>query len=105
MPCQNRNWLVMSGLLLVDIALCPETDRNCSEVDSFQKAVPKPGELKSTTSLVMLSNRYRIAYSVRKLFTGFIRAALMLWKLTVSKAMNTVSKPASANNHQDKSMR
>ena len=37
MPCQNQNQLIMSGLLLVDIVLCPKTDRNRSEVDSFQK--------------------------------------------------------------------
>ena len=39
-------------------------------------------------------------YSDRKLFTGFARAALIDWKLTVIKAIKTAPSPATANIHQ-----
>ncbi|WP_168207892.1 hypothetical protein [Spirosoma sp. KCTC 42546] len=39
-------------------------------------------------------------YSLRKLFTGFINAALTLWKLTVSSTILTATKPATANIYQ-----
>lgn len=39
-------------------------------------------------------------YSLRKLFTGFMIAALMLWKLTVTKAMTVDNAAAITNTHQ-----
>ena len=39
-------------------------------------------------------------YSLLKLLTGFIRAARMLWKLTVNNAMAIDNAPASRNTHQ-----
>ena len=38
-------------------------------------------------------------YSDRKLFAGLVIALRMAWKLTVSKAMQTASRPASTNIH------
>src|ERR1041384_1543739 len=40
-----------------------------------------------------------VVYSVRKLFTGFLNAALIAWKLTVANAMNIAATPATANTH------
>lgn len=44
-------------------------------------------------------------YSVRRLSTGLTIAAFNAWKLTVSRAMTMVDSPASANTHQDISVR
>ena len=44
-------------------------------------------------------------YSVRKLFTGFANNALMVWKLTVIKAIRIANDPAIKNIHQAISMR
>src|SRR5438552_14917853 len=45
------------------------------------------------------------SYSVLKLFTGFINAARIVWKLTVINAMNSAARPATANIHQLTSIR
>src|SRR5689334_13522407 len=39
-------------------------------------------------------------YSLRKLFAGFINAALIVWKLTVNKVINNAPPLAAANIHQ-----
>jgi hypothetical protein len=39
-------------------------------------------------------------YSLFKLFTGFIKAALIDWKLTVNNAITIAVNPASAKIHQ-----
>ncbi len=44
-------------------------------------------------------------YSVRRLFTGLARAALMARKLTVSKAIRRAAVPARANIHQGMTIR
>src|SRR5690349_20827140 len=44
-------------------------------------------------------------YSVLKLFTGFVIAALIAWKLTVANAITTASTPASTNVHTLTSIR
>ena len=41
-----------------------------------------------------------LSHSVRRDSTGFAIAALIAWKLTVIKAMNTANAPAIANIHQ-----
>lgn len=41
-----------------------------------------------------------LPYSLFKLFTGFISAALILWKLTVKSAMAIARNPARAKTHQ-----
>ena len=41
-----------------------------------------------------------LRYSLRKLFTGFITAALMLWKLTVAKAITVDNTAAITKTHQ-----
>jgi len=43
---------------------------------------------------------FRGAYSVLKLFTGFMIAALIAWKLTVTKAVSNAAKPAATKIHQ-----
>ena len=47
----------------------------------------------------------RAIYSVRRLLTGFIRAALIAWKLTVSKVMTKAPAPVTANTHHGMSVR
>ncbi len=44
-----------------------------------------------------------VNYSLLNDFTGFISAALILWKLTVSKAIVIASAPAATNIHQARS--
>lgn len=44
-------------------------------------------------------------YSLRKLFTGFANAALILCQLTVIKAIVMAETPAKANIHQEMSIR
>lgn len=44
-------------------------------------------------------------YSLRKLFTGFIRAALMAWKLTVNKVISKAPAPDAAKIHHEISVR
>lgn len=41
-------------------------------------------------------------YSVRILFTGFVIAALMAWKLTVSSVMAKAAAPARAKTYQER---
>lgn len=44
-------------------------------------------------------------YSERSDWIGFASEALIAWKLTVNKAISKAVTPASANNHQLRSMR
>ena len=44
-------------------------------------------------------------HSLRRLFTGFARAALMDWKETVKRAMSRARLAARANTHHSRSMR
>jgi hypothetical protein len=44
-------------------------------------------------------------YSDLRLFTGFSRAALIAWKLTVARAINRATRPANPKIHQPISMR
>lgn len=39
-------------------------------------------------------------YSARKLLTGFTNAALIAWKLTVTRAIHIADMPAAKNTHQ-----
>src|SRR5882757_8618117 len=41
------------------------------------------------------STRSSVHYSARRFFTGLLREARMVWKLIVTRAMATASKPAS----------
>ncbi|MDO3641312.1 hypothetical protein [Mucilaginibacter sp. L3T2-6] len=44
-------------------------------------------------------------YSLRRLFTGVTKAILMIWKLTVTKAIKMIMPAASANTYQDNGAR
>ena len=46
------------------------------------------------------SHTFTFSYSVLNDFTGLATAALIAWKQTVNNAIQTASKPASANIHQ-----
>jgi hypothetical protein len=52
----------------------------------------------NSETLFQFSSRV-IAHSERRLFTGFISAAFMAWKLTVANAITSDIMPAMANTH------
>ena len=47
----------------------------------------------------------KLSHSVLKLFTGFATAALIAWKLTVSKVISKAPAPADAKIHHDNAVR
>lgn len=49
--------------------------------------------------------KYNLFYSLRNDLTGFIRAALMLWKEIVSKVTTKAPSPDPAKIHHDSSVR
>jgi hypothetical protein len=61
-----------------------------------------PGAAKYCVSTFLLTANCPLltAYSVLRLFTGFIKAALMAWKLIVKRAIANAKNPAIPNTHQ-----
>lgn len=55
---------------------------------------------------ILPANEYGYTfYSVRKLLTGFAKAAFIAWKLTVSDAINKAKTPANTKTHHPIEMR
>ena len=85
------------------IILKHKIDFEILKLRDWEIAIPKISQFYfSPIDIIPFSNSLRaVAYSVRRLFTGFATAALIAWKLIVANAINTDANAESANTHHD----